>query len=56
MSSQAKVWYECACDTHGIPRSHDNKRYVKVGQPKNKRMKLNGGCPQCNAMKQKQSQ
>lgn len=54
MSGQAKVWFECACNTHGTARSHDQKKYVKVGTPRNKKMKKDGGCPLCNAAKQEQ--
>lgn len=53
MSGQAKVWFECACDVHGTPRSHDNKKYIKIGTPRNKNERKNGGCPQCKAIKQK---
>lgn len=45
----AKVWWTVDCARHGTSdcRKGVIQKRVKVGQPKNKRRRLNGGCPLC---------
>ena len=45
-------YYEVECQKHGKPLNDNdrkmNHKRVKVGTPKNKRERLNSGCPQCH--------
>lgn len=49
MGSQAKVWYEVACNNkkHGESQSHLKGKFVKVSTSTSRFEKKNKGCPIC---------
>lgn len=43
----AKVHWAVTCIKHGVPGKGDTHRWVKVGVPKGKLQRREGGCPLC---------
>lgn len=52
--AKAKTSYSIACSKHGTGGKVANTKEVKVSAPTNKKERLHGGCPFCNAERTQQ--